>query len=212
LKNALLLIDLQNDFVTGSLPVPNAESIFPKINKVINYDWNMVIASQDWHPSNHISFKSSKDKIFTDEDSEEDFIFPDHCIQGTEGADFYKDFNTKKVNCIIRKGMNMGIDSFSAFKDNAKNEKTGLENLIVKQEPYNIFICGLALDYCVMYSAKDAKEATDEALKNAKVYVITDLCKAVDENKRKAILTAFKQKGIIAIESDEITPYFLRTI
>lgn len=160
MTQALLIIDLQNDFTPGgSLPVAGGDTIIPFINHIIdNYD--LVVATQDWHPAHHQSFasqhtgKSPFERI--DLHGLEQVLWPDHCIQGTHGADFHPELNTRPIAAIFRKGMHSDIDSYSAFYDNGKRHTTHLSEYLHAHHISQIDIVGLAADYCVYYSILDA--------------------------------------------------------
>lgn len=162
MRKALIIIDLQNDFMAGgSLAVPEGEKIIPEVNRLQD-DFDLIIATQDWHPANHGSFASQHPgkKPFETGDLNglEQVFWPDHCIQGSHGALFHPDLRTEKINAIIRKGMDAGIDSYSGFYDNGRRKKTGLTGFLKGLDVDHLFFCGLAADYCVYYSIKDAIE------------------------------------------------------
>ncbi|MFX1363297.1 MAG: bifunctional nicotinamidase/pyrazinamidase [Promethearchaeota archaeon] len=180
--DALLIIDMQNDFLPGgALPVEEGDSIINGINDVIEFFVDStVVHSQDWHPSNHLSFASNHpNKDPGDEFSSEDgaigpILWPDHCVQNTYGARFHKEINTKMINKIIQKGMNPEIDSYSAFLENDKKTETGLKEYLNSFNIKRIFICGLALDYCCYNTAVDGVDF------NFETYFLIDLTKGID--------------------------------
>lgn len=143
-----------------------ADEIIPGINGIMS-QFDIIVASQDWHPADHVSFKSKN----------ENGIWPDHCIQGTQGAEFHPNLNTKPIHFIIRKGYRKHIDSYSAFMENDKQTETLLHRLF-DQNQHEIYICGLALDYCVKYTALDSIGY------GFKTHVIVDLCKSVGEREK----------------------------
>lgn len=162
MKHALVIIDLQNDFLDGgSLAVPNSQGIVAAINQ-IQPQFDLVIATQDWHPSNHQSFannhphKKPFDQILLHGATQT--LWPEHCIQGTMGADFPTTLNTNHIAAIFRKGMDPKIDSYSGFYDNARHHKTGLCGYLKEQNIDKLYFCGLAADICVYYSILDALE------------------------------------------------------
>jgi len=133
--NALLIVDLQNDFCKGgALEVPEANSIVPVINRLIN-SFNNIIQTQDWHPGGHHSFASTHDSKKPYDTVEMDYgtqvLWPDHCVQGSHGAEFHPDLNTKKTQVIIRKGFRKAIDSYSTFYENDHETKTGLTGYLM---------------------------------------------------------------------------------
>jgi len=171
--DVLLVIDVQNDFCPGgSLGVKDGNKIIKNINS-IQEKFKNVILTQDWHPENHSSFVTEyKDKeVFSSVKMPygDQTIWPAHCVQGTYGADFHKDLNTLKANTIIRKGFRREIDSYSAFWENDRVTSTGLEGNLKSLGIKRVFVCGLALDFCVAFSAIDSKIAGFEtfAIMNA---------------------------------------------
>lgn len=158
--NALLIIDVQNDFMPqGALPVPEGNEIVPFINSII-YNYPLVVATQDWHPANHKSFASQHsgkkvfDEIFLN--GIRQTLWPNHCIQGSSGAELYPTLDIKPIEVIFRKGMNFEIDSYSAFFDNNKEKSTHLAEYLKAKGVKTIDVVGLAADFCVYYSIKDA--------------------------------------------------------
>ncbi len=184
-KDALLVVDIQNDFLPGgALAVEQGDSIIDGVNKIAkNFSKNnaAIIMTQDWHPKGHLSFASSyPDKNPGDEYQSKDgaigpVLWPDHCVQGTKGAEFHKDLNLLFASAIIRKGRNPTVDSYSAFLENDKVVETGLSGYLKSLNIKRIFICGLALDYCCYYSAIDAVDFGFE-----EVYLLVDLTKGID--------------------------------
>ncbi len=162
---ALICVDLQNDFYEdGALPVPGASKINPPINKLLKKDdFKTIVASQDWHPKKHASFASNHNKEpFTpykgDLEGLGELLWPDHCIQGTEGADFHQDIDTDNFDLIIRKGQDPEVDSYSAFRDNDGTD-LGLAAYLKGLDIKKIVLVGLALDVCVFYTALDGIKA-----------------------------------------------------
>lgn len=161
MKKALIVVDVQNDFCEGgALEVPNASEAIPYINSLIESNiYDEIIFTQDWHPSNHKSFASNNEKNIGDVielNGIQQFMWPDHCVQGSHGAEFHKDLNTSNINHIVRKGTNPEIDSYSAFQDNNHFMQTDLDNYLKEKNIELIEIVGLALDYCVKYTCLDA--------------------------------------------------------
>jgi len=160
--DCLLVIDVQNDFCTGgALAVPDAESILPTINKLSDQFDHMVL-TQDWHPAGHSSFASEHagkkpfESIFLP--YAEQTLWPDHCIQGTAGAQFHPDLQTLSAQLIVRKGFRPAIDSYSAFFENDKTTSLGLSAYLRARGVKRVVCVGLALDYCVRFSAIDARQ------------------------------------------------------
>lgn len=156
----LIIVDPQNDFMPGgSLAVPNGDEIIPIINK-LQEKFDLVIASQDWHPEGHASFASShkgKNEFETIElNGIEQVMWPEHCVQNTEGAEFHKELKTAKIEAIFRKGTSLEIDSYSAFYDNRHLKSTGLSGYLKEKNAEDLYFCGLAAEICVHFTAKDA--------------------------------------------------------
>lgn len=195
---ALIVVDIQNDFLQGgSLAVQGGNEIIPVINS-IQEKFDLVVATQDWHPKGHKSFasqhsnKSVYDKI--DLNGIEQVLWPDHCVQGTVGAEISSELNQNKIEAIFRKGMNTTIDSYSGFYDNGKLKCTGLGDFLKGRGVKEIFVCGLAADYCVYFTAKDALELgfTSTIIENA--------TKAIDVSNFENIKRNFIQNGGNIIE------------
>ena len=184
MNSALIIIDMQNDFCTGgALAVKDGENVVEPINAA-QKDFDTIILTQDWHPREHSSFASNHNaEVYStmEMDYGSQVLWPDHCIQGSGGAQFHKDLNTNKCDLILRKGCNPKIDSYSAFFENDKNTTTGLEGYLRKKEITQLFMCGLAFDYCVFYSALDGKNLGFD------VFVFQDLTKSIDLNNSKNI-------------------------
>ena len=161
-RACLLLIDLQNDFLPGgALAVPGGDQVISVANEMIR-DFDIVIASQDWHPSNHGSFVSQHpDRKVGDTflwNGASQVVWPDHCVQGTYGAAFPSELDVSKISQLVTKGEDPNVDSYSAFFDNAKMRATRLHVLLQSLEVDTIHMMGLATDYCVRATALDALE------------------------------------------------------
>ncbi|MDN3620943.1 bifunctional nicotinamidase/pyrazinamidase [Polaribacter undariae] len=198
----LLIIDVQNDFMpTGSLPVPNGDKIVSIINE-IQPKFDLVIATQDWHPEDHISFASNHkgaspfDEIEIKGQSQT--LWPNHCVQGSKGAELHPKLNTLKCETIFRKGTDKGMDSYSAFYDNGHLKSTGLAGYLKEKGTTELFICGLAADICVYYSIRDAvKEGFN-------CYFIEDASEALDNEGFKKIKKEMIDMGVKIISSEFI--------
>jgi nicotinamidase/pyrazinamidase len=156
----LIIIDVQNDFMQGGpLEVPQGNMIVPVINRVQGY-FDLVLATQDWHPKNHKSFASSHygkkpfDKIVLN--GVPQTLWPDHCIQGSPGAELHKDIESNRIAAIFRKGMDPEVDSYSGFYDNNRQLSTGLSGYLKDKGISEVHFCGLAADICVYYSILDS--------------------------------------------------------
>jgi nicotinamidase/pyrazinamidase len=157
--NALIIIDAQNDFMPGgSLEVPNGDTIVPVIND-IQGSFELIVATQDWHPQNHISFATNHNKKPFEEievGNSVQTLWPDHCVQGSHGAQFHHQLNTNRIEAIFRKGTDCTLDSYSGFYDNQHLKKTGLAGYLREKEAKKLYFCGLCADICVYFSIKDA--------------------------------------------------------
>lgn len=164
MKKALIVVDVQNDFCEGgSLEVPKADEIIPYINLLMNENqYDQIVLTQDWHPSDHKSFASNNGKNVGDIiqlNGVPQFMWPDHCVQNTKGAEFHPDLQVEKATHIVQKGTNTEFDSYSGFQDNNHFMKTGLEDYLKFHDIQMVEIVGLALDYCVKFTALDAVKA-----------------------------------------------------
>ncbi|OUJ72230.1 bifunctional nicotinamidase/pyrazinamidase [Hymenobacter crusticola] len=160
---ALLLIDVQNDFVPGgALAVPEGDQIIPLLNQ-LQPSFDLVVATQDWHPQAHKSFASNHEgqQVFNKIELHglEQVLWPNHCVQGTSGAELHPALDTSRVEAIFRKGTNPEIDSYSGFYDNGHQKSTGLIDYLRGKGVTQVYVAGLAGDYCVYFSAKDAVQA-----------------------------------------------------
>jgi nicotinamidase/pyrazinamidase len=201
---ALIIVDMQNDFCPGgALAVPEGDEIVPVINK-LSYKFKRIIATQDWHPPNHVSFAlnhpGKKEFDIINYEGIEQVLWPKHCVPGTEGAEFNPGLNAEKFDLILRKGNNPKIDSYSAFRENDKKTLTGLEGYLKNLNVKRTYFCGLALDYCVFYSSMDSKELGFET------YVIIDGTKGIDspEGNIEESLNVMRKKGIEIVESNDL--------
>lgn len=175
---ALLIIDVQNDFCPGgALEVPNGDEVVPVINR-LSQQFDVVLQTQDWHPAGHSSFASSHDDKDPFETIEmpygEQVLWPDHCVQGSQGAEFHPDLETNRSQLIIRKGFRKEIDSYSAFYENDDSTTTGLTGYLRERDIDTLYAAGLATDFCVKWSVVDGlKEGFN-------VKVVEDAVKGID--------------------------------
>jgi len=202
MKKALLIIDMQNDFLPGgSLAVPDGDAIIPVINDIQSC-FDLIIATQDWHPPQHGSFAASHpgrdvfDKIILN--GLEQVLWPAHCIQGTYGAGFASGLLLNNVSAVIRKGTHMNTDSYSGFFDNNKQHSTGLLGLLKELQVHEVYVCGLAADYCVYYTAKDAVE------NGFSTFFIEDATKPISENNYQLIKQELIKKNVMFIKSSNL--------
>jgi nicotinamidase-related amidase len=177
-RQVLLIVDVQNDFCPGgALAVPGGDEIVSVVNKLAA-GFPHVILTQDWHPAGHASFASShpgKKPFDTIEVSYgQQTLWPDHCVQGTQGAAFHTWLDVPHAELVLRKGYRRAIDSYSAFRENDRRTPTGLAGYLRERGLERITVCGLATDFCVFYSAVDGREAGFE------VSVVTSACRGID--------------------------------
>ena len=177
---ALILVDIQNDFIPGgALPVDEGDQILPLVNS-LQESFDLIVATQDWHPPDHKSFASNHagrapfEKINLN--GLDQVLWPDHCIQDSLGAEFHPQLKMNKISAVFRKGMDREIDSYSGFYDNGHRKTTGLAGYLREHKVHQVFVCGLAADYCVYYTAKDAIK------EDFKTYIIEDATRPIDAN------------------------------
>ena len=207
-SDALIIVDIQNDFIPGgNLPVAGGDEIIDGINELQEFFLSKnarIVLTQDWHPQDHNSFASMHEGKEPFDPHEEagigPVLWPDHCVQGSRGAEFHPKLNLNNAKAIIRKGYNTQIDSYSGFIENDKKTLTGLSGYLKTSNISRIFICGLALDYCVYYTAIDGMKLGFD------VYVIPDLTRGIDdpENNIKNTLEDMKRNGIKFVKYQEI--------
>jgi nicotinamidase/pyrazinamidase len=195
MKNCLIITDIQNDFCPGgNLAVADGDQIIPAVN-AISPRFDRCVATQDWHPFGHVSFASTHGKKpyeVIDLDGLEQVLWPDHCVPGTFGADFHKDLDVRSVDLIIRKGNDPLIDSYSTFRENDKKTVTGLHYYLKGMGITSVYLCGLATDYCVYFSALDAVTMGFQAT------VLLEACRGVDVpagNVERAV-SAMRDRGV----------------
>lgn len=200
---ALLIVDVQNDFCPGGkLPVPGGDAVVPVINSLID-PFDIIIQTQDWHPSTHTSFASNHDNkepySTIDLDYGTQVLWPDHCIQGSKGAEFHSELNTEKTQVIIRKGFRENIDSYSTFYENDQITVTGLAGYLREREIKELYTTGLATDFCVKWSILDG---IDEGFK---MYLVQDAVRGINLNgSLQTALDDMKEKGAVFVTSDQI--------
>lgn len=194
---ALIIVDVQYDFLPGgSLAVAKGDEIIPVIN-YIQKDYDLLVATQDWHPDNHLSFASHHEGRLPFEVIDlfglEQVLWPDHCVQGSYGAEFSEDLNMDRVEAIFRKGMERNIDSYSGFFDNGKRKDTGLAGYLKARKVDEVHVCGLAADYCVYFTAMDA------LAEGFKTSIISKATKAIDKGAFMEKKNEFIQAGGILL-------------
>jgi nicotinamidase/pyrazinamidase len=176
--DALIVVDVQPDFMPGgALPVPGGDLVLSPINRLLERPFAAMVATQDWHPPDHVSFASQHpgrapfDSIVLAYGPQT--LWPDHCVQGSPGAALHQDLLASRIELIVRKGFRRGIDSYSAFRENDRATATGLNGYLGERGVRRVFLCGLATDFCVLASALDAAEL------GYAVVVIEDACRAI---------------------------------
>ena len=202
-RDLLLVVDVQNDFCPGgALPVPEGDSVIPVIHRIAER-FEHVLLTQDWHPPGHISFASAHPGAQPYSNFAAPYgpqaLWPDHCVQNTPGAAFHPDLSIPHVELILRKGFRRDIDSYSAFLENDHVTPTGLAGYLRERGLKRLFLCGLAYDYCVRFSAIDGTALDFECL------VLEDATRAVNlPGSVRATDQAFEEAGVQRIASTAI--------
>jgi nicotinamidase/pyrazinamidase len=198
---ALIVVDIQNDFCPGgALAVSKGDEVVPVANRLItSCKFDLIVATQDWHIPGHGCFASVSDQpvgTLGDLNGIPQVWWPDHCVWGTKGADFHKNLLIGRVNLILRKGFNKNVDSYSAFNDNAK-KTTGLAEYLKSQGVTDIYVLGLATDYCVKFTATDGVDA------GFKTHLVVDGCRAVNlkPNDGEKSITDLELSGVEIVDS-----------
>jgi nicotinamidase/pyrazinamidase len=201
---ALIIVDLQNDFLPGgALPVPHSDEVIQLANE-LQRKFELVLATKDWHPPDHGSFAANHpgekpgDRIILD--GIEQILWPVHCVRNTQGAEFAPSFDISRIAHIFHKGTERNIDSYSTFFDNAHRRHTGLAHYLEKRGIKDIYLMGLALDYCVKYSTLDARHL------GLNTYVIVDGCRGIElkPGDIARALDEMKHAGAILLKSREL--------
>jgi nicotinamidase/pyrazinamidase len=202
--NALIIVDLQNDFLPGgALAVPGGDEVIPLAND-LQRRFDVVLATQDWHPPDHGSFaanhpgKKPGDRIMLD--GIEQILWPVHCVQSTHGARFAPSFDTTQIAHVFHKGIDPRIDSYSTFFDNAHRRSTGLADYLNERSIKDIYLLGLALDYCVKYSALDACQL------GLNTHIVLDGCRGIDlqSGDLDRAVDEMKRAGATILQSGEL--------
>jgi nicotinamidase/pyrazinamidase len=201
--DALVIVDIQYDFCPdGALAVRDGDLVIPTTNGLARRFGNVVL-TQDWHPFGHLSFASSHPGTQPFESIGmpygQQVLWPDHCVQGTHGAEFHRDLDVPHACMIIRKGIHSHIDSYSAFFENDRTTPTGLFGYLRERGIKRVFLCGLATDFCVQYSALDSCRAGFTTV------VVEDACRAIDlEGSLSNAMSTMNQSGVMITKSDDI--------
>jgi len=200
---ALLVVDIQNDFCPGgALAVPDGDTIITTVNKLVNV-FDAVIQTQDWHPADHSSFASAHDGLEPYDTVEMNYgtqvLWPDHCVQGSMGAEFHPELNTLKTQVIIRKGFRKAIDSYSTFFENDQETTTGLTGYLNQRGITDLYTVGLATDFCVKWSILDG---IDEGFN---MHIVEDAVKGIDlDGSLDAAWDEMKEQGVNIVTSDDL--------
>lgn len=205
--SVLLVVDVQNDFTPGgNLAVAHADHIIPTINQLAQ-QFTHVVLTQDWHPHNHISFvenhvgKQAYQQIELDYGTQ--VLWPSHCVQGTPDAELHPDLNIQHAQLIIRKGFNAQIDSYSAFQEADRKTKTGLAGYLKERDIQQVFVVGIATDFCVAWSAIDSAEL------GFTTYVVQDACQGIDlDGSLAQAWQAMQHAGVKRIQAVDVPTYF----
>ncbi len=201
---ALILTDLQNDFCPGgALPVPDGHAVIPLANRLQRH-FDLVVATQDWHPADHGSFAANHPGRQPGEVIElgglPQILWPVHCVQSTSGADFHPGLDTSKLDQVFRKGTDPQIDSYSCFFDNGHRKSTGLGEYLSQKGVTDVYLCGLALDYCVKFSALDA------VAQGFTTWLIEDACRGIDREPGDVAraMEQMRGQGVQVVRSEEL--------
>lgn len=201
----LLIVDVQNDFCPGgALPVPDGDAVVPVINAVQD-KFDLVVATQDWHPADHLSFAANHaDKMpgeVIELSGRPQVLWPVHCVQSTLGAQLRADLDTSRIARVFQKGQKREVDSYSGFFDNDHATSTGLGDYLREQGATSVFVCGLATDYCVKFSALDAHNL------GFATYLLVDACRGVNLNAGDvdAAVEEMRAAGVGIVSSDQST-------
>jgi nicotinamidase/pyrazinamidase len=198
--DVLMVLDVQNDFCTGgALAVPDGDAVLEVIHRIAPR-FEHIVLTQDWHPAHHSSFASAHTGRSAYEEIEMSYgrqtLWPEHCVQGSKGAEFHPALNLPQAELVLRKGFDAKIDSYSAFFENDRRTPTGLAGYLEERGLSRVFLAGLAYDYCVGYSALDARRLGLPAL------IVRDGCRAIDLNGSVEKMDAeFARAGVAVIES-----------
>ena len=201
---ALIIVDVQNDFVPGgALAVPEGDAVVPVCNR-LSKAFDLVVATQDWHPANHGSFAAShpgrKIGDVIDLNGLSQMLWPVHCVQDTPGAEFVPGLDTSRFDRVFRKGTDPAIDSYSGFFDNGHRKATGLGEYLKQKGVTDVYVAGLATDYCAKFTALDAQSL------GFKTFLIEDACRGVNvrPGDDQAAIEEMRQAGVHVCQSTEV--------
>jgi|SRR5581483_2917080 nicotinamidase/pyrazinamidase len=201
---ALILVDLQNDFLPGgALAVPNGDAVIPLANQ-LQGAFKLVVATQDWHPANHSSFAANhpgrKPGEVVQLKKRSQLLWPTHCVQNTHGAELAPGLMRNRINKVFKKGIDTDIDSYSGFFDNGHQRATGLGEFLREKKVKDVYVLGLATDYCVNFTALDAVEL------GFRTHLVEDACRGVNlkPDDVKNAIEAMKKAGVIVVKSEQL--------
>jgi nicotinamidase/pyrazinamidase len=204
-QQALIIVDVQNDFCPGgSLAVQGGDEIVQVFNTLRQqHSWDLIVLTQDWHPSNHTSFASNHNEttfnVIKLNDGTDQVMWPTHCVQGTKGAQFHSELIVDyKSDIVIQKGTNDQVDSYSGFFDNNQKQQTELDNVLKKHGITHVYIGGIALDVCVKYTALDAIRL------GYNTFLIEDACRGLGEEQNQKALAEMRDAGVHIINSTQL--------
>jgi nicotinamidase/pyrazinamidase len=200
----LVLVDLQNDFFPGgAVPVLGADEVLPAVNDLQAY-FDLVVATQDWHPSDHGSFAANHPGKRSGDTIElaglEQRLWPVHCVENTLGADFVPGLQTDRISRVFRKGNDPAVDSYSGFFDNGRRHDTGLAAYLRDRDISDLYVCGLATDFCVRATALDAQRLGFHTC------VVSDACRGIGD--LASVMAELKRAGVEIVQSSQL----LRTL
>ena len=206
MKTALIVVDVQYDFLPGgALAVAEGDLVVEPIQGLLTLPFDYKIASQDFHPPGHCSFTSTWKKMGKKGILRQNFtqvLWPDHCVQGTHGAEISARL-TSVFDLIVQKGIDLDVDSYSAFFDNERKRQTPLASFLQKNRVDTLYIAGLATDYCVLYTSLDAKEL------GLDVYVVKDACRSISLDTEAMAFQKMKEKGVHFVTAEEVRVHLL---
>src|SRR6266545_3008115 len=210
MKRALILVDIQNDFVPGgALAVAEGDKVVPVANR-IHKAFDLIVATQDWHPAHHGSFASQhpgkKPGDVIDLNGIPQVLWPEHCVQDSKGAEFHPKLDIKRVAKIFQKGVDPEIDSYSGFFDNGHRRGTGMAEYLRSQNVTDIYVSGLATDYCVKFTTLDGRTL------GFNVSLIEDACRGVNLNPGDSAtaIDQMRAAGVHVVNSEDLAPTFVR--
>jgi nicotinamidase/pyrazinamidase len=202
---ALILVDLQNDFCPrGALPVPEGDRVVPVVNRLLGR-FDLIVAMQDWHPPDHGSFAANHPRRNVGEvidlNGLPQILWPVHCVQNTPGAEFHPGLERSRIDRVFQKGTDPAIDSYSGFFDNGRRKATGLGDFLRERQVSDVFVCGLATDYCVKCTALDAVGL------GFRTHLVEDACRGVDLKPGDVAraIAEMRAAGVVLVKSEGVT-------